>query len=434
MRPQKSPPPRSSWICNFLTITDHRVLTMNMYMKFCSSLFCLALLIFVTAAPARANLAANTQIINQAQLSYNDGIATRTATASVTVIVGLVASAPNIIPGPPQSTSYSGAATPLTDSYTITAGANGPDTYNLSAAVTGSTNTAGATATSTAPSVALGASVTTVGSTTTTLVVPSDGNLPGEMPGVNGIQVGDTVVINGEIRTVTAISDNPIGTSTITLNAALGAAPGVAVLVAEQKVVTVTVTAGTITTTGTDVTVSASITAISVSSAAATTTSGSVLNTYTSGLANLTKYVRNVSVPSGTGIPYVYSGTNYYSAGVTAKPNDILEYILVSTNSGTGAVAAAVVSDVLPTSYVSLRLNAYGVGRDVTYVSDTNVVTTLTTVADADAASYTVATSTLTVNVGSGATNAAGGVIPGTGAIPVGNKNVLVLYQVTLNP
>jgi len=400
---------------------------MKNHLKHYYCLLCCALLIAVSAAPARANLAANTQIINQAQLSYHDGVSTRTATASVTVTVGLVAAAPNIAPGPPQSTSYAGTGTTLSDSYTITAGANGPDTYNLSAAVTGSTNTSGATATSTAPNVALGATVTTIGSSTTDIVVPADGNLPGEMPGVNGIAIGDTVVINGETRTVTAISDNPSGTSTITLNAALlGVAPGAGVLVAEQKVVTATVTAGTITTSGTDVTVSANMTATSVSSAGSTTTSGSVLNTYTSGVATLTKYVRNVSVPSGSGVPYIYSGINYYPTGVTAKPGETLEYILVASNSGAGAVSASVVTDVLPTGFVVLRPNAYGAGREVTYVSDTNVVTTLSAAVDADAANYVGPT--LTVYVGTGATNVAGGSIPG------GNRSVLVLYQVTLNP
>lgn len=391
-------------------------------------LFCMTLVLAISAGNALANVAANTQITNSASLSYHDGTSTRTATATVTVTVGLVAAAPNITPGAPQSSSYTGAGTTLSDSYTITAGANGPDTYNLSVAVTGSTNTSGATATSTAPNVALGASVTTVGSTTTTIVVPADGNLPGEMPGVNGIQVGDSVVINGETRTVTAISDNPSGTSTVTLNAPLGAAPGAGVLVAEQKVVTTTVTVGTITTPGSDVTVSATITATSVSSAGATTTSGPVLNTFTSGVATLTKYVRNVSVPSGSGVPYSYSGVNYYPAGVTAKPGGILEYILVANTSGSGAVSVSVVTDVLPTSFVTLRANAYGVGREVTYVSDTNVVTTLSAAVDADTAKYDAALKTLTVYVGTGATNAAGGTIPG------GNKNVLVLYQVTLNP
>jgi hypothetical protein len=399
---------------------------MKIHLKLYYCLLCCALLVAVSAAPAWANLAANTQIINQAQLSYNDGVSTKTATASVTVTVGLVAAAPNIAPGPPQSTSYTGVGTTLSDSYTITAGANGPDTYNLSAAVTGSTNTSGATAAPTAPNVALGATVTTIGSTTTVIVVPADGNLPGEMPGVNGIAVGDTVVIGIDTRTVIAISDNTSGISTITLNAALGAAPGAGVLVAEQKVVTVTVTAGTITTTGTDVTVSASITATSVSSAGASITSGSVLNTYTSGVATLTKYVRNVSVPGGSGVPYIYSGINYYPAGVTAKPGETLEYILVAGNSGSGAVSASVVTDVLPTSFVTLKPNAYGAGKEVTYVSDTNVVTTLSAAADADAAKYVGPT--LTVYVGTGATNAVGGSIPG------GNKSVLVLYQVTLNP
>jgi hypothetical protein len=402
---------------------------MKNYLKPYYCLLCCALLVAVSAAPARANLAANTQIINQAQLSYNDGVSTKTATASVTVTVGLVAAAPNIIPGPPQSTSYTGAATTLSDSYTITAGANGPDTYNLSATVTGSTNTSGATAAPTALSVALGATVTTVGSSSTVLVVPADGNLPGEMPGVNGIAVGDTVVIGTDTRTVIAISDNASGTSTITLNSPLtGGAPGVGVLVAEQKVVTVTVTAGTITTTGTNVTVSASITATSVSSAGATLTSGSVLNTYTSGVATLTKYVRNASVPSGSGVPYIYSGINYYPAGVTAKPGETLEYILVASNSGSGAVSASVISDVLPTGFVTLKPNAYGAGKEVTYVSDTNVVTTLSAALDADAATYDAGLKTLTVYVGTGATNVAGGSIPG------GNKSVLVLYQVTLNP
>jgi uncharacterized repeat protein (TIGR01451 family) len=176
------------------------------------------------------------------------------------------------------------------------------------------------------------------------------------------------------------------------------------------------------------VTVSEAITATSVSSAGATLTSGPVLNTYTSGVATLTKYVRNVSLPSGSGVPYIYSGVNYYPTGVTAKPGDILEYILVANNSASGAVSASVVTDILPTSYVTLRANAYGIGKEVTYVSDTNVTTTLSSAIDADAAKYDAASKTLTIYVGSGATNAAGGSIPG------GNKSVLVLYQVTLNP
>ncbi len=394
-------------------------------------------MMLLAAAPVWANLAANTQIINQAKLSYNDGVAVKSATASVTVTVGLVAAPPNIAVGGPQSTPYSGAGTVLTDSYTVTAAANGPDTYTLSAAVTGSTNTSGATATPTAANVALGASVTAIGSTNTVIVVPADGNLPGEMPGVNGISVNDTVVINGEVRTVAAISDNINGTSTITLNAALSAAPGVGVLVAEQKVVTTTVTSGTITTAGTDITVSGNVTATSVSAAGISSTSGAILNTFTSGLANFFKYVRNESAPAvGTGVPNIYNGNSYYPSGIKATPGQTLEYILVATNSGNGPLSAVVVTDVLPTDYVTLKPNSYGVGKEVTYVSETTppVVSALSAATDLDAAKYDALTSTLTVNIGTGATNAAGGTIAGTLVLPVGNKTALVLYKVTLNP
>ena len=96
----------------------------------------LSLLVLVMPQNAQASLAANTQITNGATLTYNDGAAVRTATASVTVKVSLVPAAPTIVAGPNQSTQYAGPATTLTDTFTITSGSNGPDTYNLTTAVT----------------------------------------------------------------------------------------------------------------------------------------------------------------------------------------------------------------------------------------------------------------------------------------------------------
>jgi len=372
-----------------------------------------------------ANLAANTQIINQAQLSYFDGATTRTATASVTVTVSLVSAVPTVVAGPAQSTTYSPGAT-LTDSFTVTASANGPDTYNITATVSAQTNNNNdGTATPTVSSVILGASVTTTGSTAQVIVVPSDGT---SNSSVNGIEVGDTVVINGEVRTVTGISDNASGTSTLTLNAPLtGGAPGVGVLIAEQKVITTTVTPGTIVTAGTDVTVSDTLRITSATAPSITVTSSAVTNTFTSGTATLTKYVRNLTTPIvGTGAPYGYSGNNYYLGGVTAKPGDILEYVLVATNTSlTGSVSAAVITDSLPTSYVTFRTGAYSGNTDITYfVVGSASASYLTAAADADAAHYSAPT--LTVHVGTGATNVAGGTIPA-------NTSLLVLYQVTVN-
>lgn len=390
------------------------------------SLFCVLLIFVVSAGNVWANVAANTQIINNANLSYNDGTATKTASASVTVTVALVPAAPAVMPGPPQTTSYSGPATQLTNSFTVTASANGPDNYSVTSAITASTNTSGATATPQAPpTVFLGATVSLTGSSTTVIVVPSDG-VSNSI--VNGILAGSTVVIGSDSRTVQSVTDNPSGTSTINLAAALTAAPMPGVLVAEQKTVLVYVTAGSITISGTDVTVAKNVTITSVTNSGISVTSGTVIDTYTSGVATLAKFVRNVTTPAaGTGDPYIYSSTSYYQAGITAKPGETLEYILVASNSGSGSVTTSVVTDTLPTTYVVLKPGTYGVGKEVDYVNESNVSLLYSSASDADQATYVPATGTLTVNVGIGATNIAGGSIPG------GNKFVLVLYQVTIN-
>jgi hypothetical protein len=389
------------------------------------SLLCLLFILTANAGSAWANTAANTQIINNATLAYNDGSGVKTLTASVTVTVSLVPAPPNITPGSPQSTSYSGSTTKLTNAFTVTATANGPDTYNVTSTITTSTNTSGATTTAESSTVSLGATVTTAGSTATVLVVPSDNVVDGK---VNGIQAGSTVVVGPDTRSVQGVTDNASGTSTITLSTALSAVPAAGVLVAEQKTVLVDVTAGTISTPGTNITVSKNVTITSTSNSGIAATSGSVTDTYTSGTATFAKYVRNVTTSAaGTGAPYSFNSTNYYLTGVTAKPGDVLEYILVSTNSGTGPVTSSVVTDVLPIAYVALNLNAYSPGKEVTYVNDSGVLTTYSAASDSDQATYVSASGTLTVYVGTGATNSAGGSIPG------GNKSVLVLYQVKVN-
>lgn len=372
---------------------------------------------------ALANVAANTQIINQATLSYDDGTGVKTSTTAVTVTVSLVPTPPNIIPGPPQTTSYNGPGTTLTNSFIVRASSNGPDNYDLSTTISASANTTGPTAAITSGlSIYLGSTVTLAGSSQTSIVVPADGVVNAPAGIVNGIQAGDIVFINGETRTVSSVTDNAGGTSTIILTTALtNPAPGVGQLVAEQKTVTVDVTAGTITTVGTDITVDKSLTATSATDVTQTVTSGDIRDTYTSGVATLAKYVRNVFSPSGTGSPYVYSTTNYYAGGVTGKPGDTLEYILVATNSGLAPVTASVVTDVLPTDFVTLS------GTTITYVDEGGVPAPLTLAAGDDAATYDGGTKTLTINLGSGATNLAGGSI-------AASSSVHALYKVTINP
>ncbi len=379
-----------------------------------------------SAGSAMALTAANTQIINNATLRYNDGTGLQTATATVTVNVALMPSGPTVTPGLPMSATYAGPGTTLTNTFYVTSTSNGPDTYNITTAISGSTNTSGPTATVQAGSatIALGATVTLTGSTATDIVVPADGT---SNASVNGITAGSFVVINGEAAQVSSVTDNATGMSHIILGAALtGGAPSAGVVVGERKSVSVDVTAGNITTPGTSITVTKNATATSTTAPNPSGTSGTgVTDTFTSGAATLAKYVRNVTTPAtGTGV-YTYNSANYYSSGITAKPTETLEYILVAANGGSGPVTTAVVTDVLPTTFVTLKPNVYGAGREVTYVSDTNVVSTYSAASDTDQATY--AAGTLTVHVGTGATSGAGGSIPGN------NSRVLVLYQVTVN-
>jgi hypothetical protein len=387
-------------------------------------LFGLLVVFAASASSAWANTASNTQIINNATLVYNNGAGVQTATASVIVTVALSPASPIITSGPNQTTPYTGPTTLLKNSFTVTATSNGPDTYNITSAITSQSNTTSPTATPETPSITLGATVTTLGSSTSVLNVPSDG-VSGTK--VNGIQGGETVVVGGTtVCSVTSVTNSGSGVATITISPALSAAPGAGVQVGQQATIYVDVNAGTLGTPGNSITIQKTATITSTTSGTATATSSAVTDTYTSGTATLTKYVRNTVTSSGTGTPYVYGGNNYYPTGVIAKPTDTLEYLLVSNNNGTGPVTASAVSDVLPIAYVTLKLNAYASGKEVTYVNESGVATTYSAAADSDQATYVTSTGTLTVYIGDGATSSAGGSIPG------GSK-VLVLYQATVN-
>ncbi len=377
------------------------------------------------ATSAQADLAANTQILNQATLSYDDGTSTLTLTDSVLVTVALVSGVPTLSSPADDATPYAGAATQIPFTYTLTAGSNGPDTYTLATSIPSQTNTA--TATAAAPgSVLLGASITTSGSTAGIINVPSDGATDGN---VNGIAVNDTVSVNGESRTVTAISDPATGVATLTLSSVLSSAPAIGVPVLEQQTFTMTVTSGTIIASGTDIVVTARTTA--------STTAGSATDdvdaTFTSGTASLVKYVRNVDFaagnPSSGGINFTVNGSanDYFTSGVTGRSNDTLEYLLVINNSSTGSVSDCFVTDTIPTSFVTFKPDVYGPGTvdEIIYIDTTGTENYLTEGSGDDQA--TLAGSTLTVYLGTGSGPAFGGTI-------ANGDGVRVAFQVTINP
>lgn len=400
----------------------------------------LALLAFVLPQAAQANMASNTQIKNAAHLSYNDGAAVRTADSYVIVTVSLVPSAATDVKGSDQTTEYTGTDTTLNNTFTITATANGLDTYTLTPNLVSGTNETGASLTLSSPSspVSLGATVTLAGSTTTVLNVPSDGTADSV---VNGIAAGATVVVNiggtDYERTVAVggVTDpGGSGVATITLTVALPSVPAVGTLVAERKIVTVLVKSGTMAASpgpGTNIVITKTLTITSTTDVSKTATSGTVTDTYTSGLATFAKYVRNVTHPIvGGGATTSYGGNTYYTTGVTAKPDpvtpDVLEYIVLVTNSGTGNISSCVVTDTIPVSYVNFNTTPYNSNTDAfTYVNESNAVSYLTAGTTDDAGQFV--SPTVTVNVGTGA-----GIPPAAGGTIAAGNTVKVLYQVTV--
>jgi len=394
------------------------------------SLLLLMMLVLV-ASPGSvwANMAANTQITNQATLSYNDGSTARTTTAAVTVTVTLVQSTPTVVKGLDQSTQYTGSDTQLNNTFTITATANGPDTYSLTPAITATTNATGASVSITSPvsPVTLGASVvvadSTHTSTTTTIYVPSDGTADSK---VNEIAADDWVVVgtNAAVQVQSVTDPGASGIATIVLKTALGSIPTAGMLVAEQQTVTVNVKSGTISTQGTSIVITKTLTIASTTDTTKTVTSDAVTDTFTSGLATFAKFVRNATnAVVGGGATTAYGGSTYYTTGVTAKTGEVLEYIVLVTNSGTGSISSCVVTDGLPVNYASLNTTAYSGSSAVTYVDESNALSYYTAASDTDQATW--ATPTLTVYVGSGATSSAGGTIASTNVVKV-------LYQVTV--
>jgi hypothetical protein len=374
-----------------------------------------------------ATVAANTQIINEATLSYGTGVNAKTTKASVTVTVSLVSALATGTGTGDQTTPYTQTDTPLTMQFVVTANSNGPETYNVTA-------TNGTTANTTNPDdplapapFILGASVTTSGSTTTVIKIPSDGNSDGS---INGLQVGDTVVINGEVRTIIAagFSDPATGTATITLDSPLTSAPLAGVPVQEQKIINVIAYSGTVQSVGDDVVVPINLT---ITNSAGTTIAVTQEAIYTTGLATLTKHVRNVTRAAGnatgTGaqsFTFNSASPTFYTGGVTGETGDVLEYVLLIQNTGNGAVPNMRVDDKIPVQYVTVKTGDFS-SKDVLHKDENNVETTFTVTGDGDSASIIPPGDLLVVYVGTGAA-------AGTGGSISAGKSVLVSYRVTI--
>ena len=389
---------------------------MNTFKKLAS--LGLALGLFVMASSAHAVTPANSLLTNTAKLTYA-GNATG-ITAQVSVTVDLV---PAIVSGttvPPDISLAENQA--YLGTYVIVSNANGPDDYTITT-TDNSVGTVSGTSTPavTVTSVTLGATAAVAAAIggTNTITVPADGTAG---TSVNGIEATDTVVINGSTYIVDSVVDNATGTSTITLTTNLPASPGGDVAIGDGIFESITfdstiadigsagggvndvvleVNVESDTNTALDFTDEATITVVSVS---------------------FTKYVRNDTTPAvGVG-PITYNTVDYYTSGISAAPNEVLEYLLVVETTAAG-ITSAVAGDTLPefTTYETgtTQLNLIGVTDGAGTIGDPTFTL--------DATDTTDGGLLLDDNLARGVGTQGTGIIGAT-------QTVNVLYQVRVDP
>lgn len=392
-----------------------------------------------------ANAAATSTVRNIITVSYANasGTAQTPLTAAVDVTVNLVKAVATVSAPVDITTDPSTAAV---YSYTITNGANGISTYNLSSAVTA--QSAGITGSSTspsAPSVTLGATTavtafnvpSAVGGTVS-VTVPRDGVADSSINGIaNGDKVAITIGANTYVFTASAVTDvqvpaapaNGPYTTTMTLTL-VGPAPAgtvtvpVGTVMEEQQTFTVSVTPGTVSNSAVDQTINVTLTATDGSNPA---TDATVTTVASVGLT-VTKLVRNVGNAAGNAAgtgSVLYGGNTYFAGGVTGNPGDTLEYLVVVTHGSNASNATAVkVSDPLPpfTTYVAGSLGIDNTGS--------GTFTTLTDAADGDAGEANGGTTWF--YPGTGATGGAGTMGAGTGGTMGANAVSRMKFSVTI--
>ncbi len=381
-----------------------------------SGLVLIALLAF-SSSSAFASTAANTTISNTATVNYQDtaGTAQPPVSSTAVVTVTLLAATPNLSAPLDQTTD---PATAAVYNYTITSAANGPDTYNLSAtSLLESSGISGSTSSLNVPSIVLGAStvataINIAANTATDIVVPSDGT---SNASVNGVELNDTVIIGTQLFTVTGITDNASGTSTINVTGTTGVNTNAGDLINEQGTFDLTVTPGTVDGSTADPTITVVINAQdsgAVEGAAADQT----ITTVTVAELDIEKLVRNPLAGATWG------------ATATGNPGDTLEYQVTVTSTGSDALSV-VVTDAVP-AYTTLSVS----GTDFATVNDGANIAIISLVADAD--DPTIGSGDAGINagdsinfyIGTGNDGTAG-----TGGTVAAGATYTIEYQVTIN-
>lgn len=318
----------------------------------------------LAAGQALASTAANTRITNTATVNYNDagGVAQPAATASATVTVTLVQAAV-VLTSPANQTVLQGAAVSL--GYTVTATANGPDTYAVGPAFVDA-NVSAASGVAYPANVTLGGTTLAADATNgaTSITAPYDFNPDGV---VNGIETGDTIVIGGNAYAVSGVTENPgANTTTIDLGAAIsGGTVAAGSIVGERATFALDFTAGSINLGGSGThTVTTTVTA-SAGGPATAQDPATVVTVVRPSLS----VAKNVSTDNGAS--YALTGS--------APPGTTLIYRVVAENTGPSDATAVTFADAIPAyltyvagsaKYATNLATAYGSATDLTDAAD----------------------------------------------------------------
>lgn len=432
---------------------------------------------------ATAGTAGNTIIRNTITVNYSDAhsIAQTPLSATLDLSVNTVSATPTILV--PASGSTDGAGSTWTYTVRVRTNSNGPRVISLAASDTASVNMTsfGASPDGLPAGVFLGSTTIdpsdnhgTIGTwgsgASFTFNVPNDGGAPSDSAEsggsandgvVNGLKSGDIVYLYSGSDyygpfSVGGVSESQPGNGvTVTpcslelvnnLGAgALSNVPTAYAQIVEAKDVTMTVTQGSVTDATAPSSWSTTVTAAMAGAGAANVPVTTISHM---GKIAITKYVRNVSTTAaGSSAPYTppvtingSSSNTYFTSGVSGRSGEILEYLAVITDSGTGDARSVVVTDALPGYATLLTGSAYGVsgGGDVfarAFFNGTEVELG-TGNTGIDGVAYGGAAGTplvMTFRLGIGCTPAEGGTLNSALPAPRPGSTAYLVYQVKVN-
>jgi len=443
----------------------------------------LFMMVGAQAMAANAGAAATTTLENIASATYTSAASATPITATSNAVVITI----NLVPAFPTVAFASSTPTDLlnlvegqtaTLTYTLTSNANGPDDYTVIVGETSVINITGTVATA-AAAITLGGSTVavdstidagclTVASSNCVITLPNDASAG--TGGVNGLDLGDTVVFEGGQVCTIAPSGTLTDTggltslggtlSSIEVTGCSGAAGTIVAgtSVYEQATQTVAVLID-VTSPGAPGTATLQVTAIVDGSPAITSAALTDLpvQAYVIDLT-ISKFVRNVTesgLNPACGLTALsclnVDGVLYHASGVTANPTNILEYAILASNNG-GPVTEIILTDDLTafssfngatgTSKILVETTAANnssglcaaVGGTTDGTQGTCILSAGTPI-DATIATAVVG-DTITVSAGDNGSNGAtdSGVVSGQagGELAVGKVSV-VLFQVTVD-